>query len=105
LNDINASSVSVEDDECSGQPSTSKTAENVELIHEDHRQTIHQLADTAGISYGVHQDILMKNLNVHHIAMKFGPPTLDKRSKTATRKRVLSYKRRLMRTQLLSLGP
>jgi hypothetical protein len=22
-----------------------------ELIHEDHRQTIHQLADTAGISY------------------------------------------------------
>jgi hypothetical protein len=32
--------VSVEDDECSGQPSTSKTTENAEkiweLIHEDH---------------------------------------------------------------------
>jgi hypothetical protein len=24
-----------------------------ELIHEDHRQTIHELADTDGISYGV----------------------------------------------------
>jgi hypothetical protein len=44
------------------QPSTSKTRENVEqiweLIHEDHCQTIHELADTVGISYGVCQEIL-----------------------------------------------
>jgi hypothetical protein len=41
--------VSVEDDERSGRPSTSKTTENVEkireLIHEDRRQPIHELAD------------------------------------------------------------
>jgi hypothetical protein len=44
-----AGRVSVEDDECSGWPSTSKMTKNVEkirgLIHEDHRWTIHELAD------------------------------------------------------------
>jgi hypothetical protein len=38
-------------------PSTSKMIENVEkiqeLIHEDRRQTIHELAHIGGISYGV----------------------------------------------------
>jgi hypothetical protein len=38
--------MSVEDDELSGLRSTSKTTENIEeiqeLIHEDHRQTIHE---------------------------------------------------------------
>jgi hypothetical protein len=51
--------VSVEDDESSGQPRTNKTTENAgrirELIHEDRRQTIHEIAVTAGISYGVRQ--------------------------------------------------
>jgi predicted transcriptional regulator YdeE len=71
--------VSVEDDERSGLPSTSKTTENVEkileLIHEDHRQTIHELADTIGIryEYGVCQEVLTENLNVHYIAVKFVP--------------------------------
>jgi hypothetical protein len=49
-----ASWLSVEDDECSGQPSTSKSAVNVEkireLIHEDCHRTIHELEDTVGIS-------------------------------------------------------
>jgi hypothetical protein len=57
---------------CSGQPSISKMAENVErireVIHENHRQTIHELTDTAGISYGVSQEILTENLNMRHIA-------------------------------------
>jgi hypothetical protein len=48
--------VSVED-ECSGQQSTSKMTENVEkiqeLIHKDCLWTIHEHADTIGISYGV----------------------------------------------------
>jgi transposase len=52
-----ADRVSIEDDERSGQPSTSKTTENVErireLVHEDCHQTIHELAHTVGISYGV----------------------------------------------------
>jgi predicted ArsR family transcriptional regulator len=62
-----ASRESVEDDEPSGQPSTSKMTENAEkireLVHEDRRQTIHELADTVGISYGVCQEILTGNLN------------------------------------------
>jgi hypothetical protein len=64
--------MSVEDDEHSGWPSVSKTTENVEkireLIHEDHRWTIHELTDTCGISYGVRQEILTENLNMSHIA-------------------------------------
>jgi ribosomal protein S25 len=60
--------VSVQDDEHSGRPSTTKTTENVEkireLIHEDRHETIHELADTVGISYGVCQEILTENLNM-----------------------------------------
>jgi hypothetical protein len=67
--------VSVEDDEYSGQPRTSKTTENVkrirQLINEDHRRTIHELADTIGMSYGVRQEILTKNLNMRRIGAKF----------------------------------
>jgi hypothetical protein len=72
--------VSVEDDECSGRPSISKTTENVEkireLIHEDRRWTIHELADTIRISYGVCQEMLPENLNMRHIAAKFVPRLL-----------------------------
>jgi hypothetical protein len=64
--------VSAADDECSGRPSTRKTTENVEkireLIYEDRRQTIHDLTDTAEISYGVCQEILTENLNMHRTA-------------------------------------
>jgi hypothetical protein len=63
-----ASRVSVEDDERLGQPSISKTTENVEtireLLHEDHHQTIHELADTGVIHYGVFQETLTENLNM-----------------------------------------
>jgi hypothetical protein len=62
-----AGRVSAEDDKCWGQPSTSKTTENVEktreLVHENRRRTIHELSDTVGISYGVCQ-ILTENLNM-----------------------------------------
>jgi hypothetical protein len=48
-----AGQVSVEDDERSGRPGTSKTTENVEkireIIHENRRRTIHELADTVGM--------------------------------------------------------
>jgi hypothetical protein len=57
--------VFVEEDECSGQPSTHRIIENVEkireLIHNDCHQTIHEFADTAGISYGVCQENLTEN--------------------------------------------
>jgi hypothetical protein len=74
-----ASWVSVEDDKHSGRPSTSKTTENVEkireLIHEDRRWTIYELADTAGISYGICQ-ILTANFNMHCTAAKCVPRIL-----------------------------
>jgi transposase len=67
-----AGRASVEDDECSGRPRTSKTTENVEkireLIREERCRTIHELADTVGISYGVFQGILTENLNMCRIA-------------------------------------
>jgi hypothetical protein len=57
-----------------------QTTENVdkipELIHKDHRQTIHEPADTNGINYAVCQEIATDNLNMH--AAKFVQPTLDK---------------------------
>jgi hypothetical protein len=69
-----------EDDERSGRPSTSKTTKNFEkiseLIHEDRCQTIHELADTVGISYGVCQEILKENLNMPRTATKFAPQLL-----------------------------
>jgi hypothetical protein len=52
-----AGRVSAKDDKRSGQPSTSKTIENVEkireLIYKKRRRTIHELADTTRIIYGV----------------------------------------------------
>jgi hypothetical protein len=72
-----ASRVSLEGDERSGWPSTSETAENVEkiqeLIHENRRRTVHELADTVGISYGVGQEIVTENLNMRRITVKFVP--------------------------------
>jgi hypothetical protein len=72
--------VSVQDDKRSGRPSTDQTTENIEkiweLIHEDRRQKIHQLADTIGISYGVCQEILTENSNMRCIAAKFVPRLL-----------------------------
>jgi hypothetical protein len=75
-----AGRMSIEDDECSGRPSTSKTTENVEKIRElihDRRRTIHELADTAGVSYGVFQEILRKFEDVPP-CREVCSPTLDK---------------------------
>jgi hypothetical protein len=67
-----AGRLSVEDNERSERPNTSKMTENVkknrEIIHEDRRRTIPELADTAGISYVVCQEILTENLNMCRIA-------------------------------------
>jgi hypothetical protein len=67
-----ADQMSVEEDKRSGRPSTNKTTENTEKIRElnseDRRRTIHELADTDGISYGVCQEMLSENMNMCHIA-------------------------------------
>jgi hypothetical protein len=69
---LKAGRVSVEEDELSGRPSTSRmieiVEENRELIHEDRRGTIHELADTVGVSYGVCHEILTENLNMHRVS-------------------------------------
>jgi hypothetical protein len=39
-----------------------------ELIKEDSRRTIHELTDTAGISYGVCQETSTENLKMRHNA-------------------------------------
>jgi hypothetical protein len=63
--------VSVEDDKLSGQQAPAKRQKMLkkmwELINENCHQTIHELTDTTGISYGVCQ-ILTENLNMHHTA-------------------------------------
>jgi hypothetical protein len=65
--------------EHSGEPS-SKTTENAEkiweLIHENCCRTVHDIAGAVWISYGVCQEILTENLNMHCIAMKFVPRLL-----------------------------
>jgi hypothetical protein len=75
-----AGQVSVEDDERSGRPSTNKTTENIknirEFIHEDRSRTIHELADTAGNSYGVCQEIVAGNFNMRRFAAKVVPRLL-----------------------------
>jgi hypothetical protein len=53
-----------------------KCWKNREIIHEDRRRIIHELADTVGISYGVCQEILRENLNMSRIAAKFVPRLL-----------------------------
>ena len=71
---------SIEDDERSGRPATSKIHENVEkvreLVLEDRRRTIRQLCDMVGISYGVCQEILTQDLNMRRVAAKFVPRLL-----------------------------
>jgi hypothetical protein len=52
-----------------------------EFINEDHRQTIHELVDTVGISYGVCQEILTGNLNKNHTAKMFVPLSLENNQK------------------------
>jgi hypothetical protein len=58
------------------QQMTENIKKILEFIHEDHCQTIHELTDTVGISYGVCQEILTENLNVCYIAAKFVPRLL-----------------------------
>ena len=76
---------SVEDDERSGRPCTSTTAENVEkirqIIHGDRRLTICEICDMVGISFGVCQAILTDNLNMRRIAAKFVPRLLTSHQK------------------------
>ncbi|XP_041379455.1 protein GVQW3-like [Gigantopelta aegis] len=71
---------SLDDDKRPSRPSTSSTPENVEtirqLVHEDHRRSINDIAAIIDVSYGTVQAILTSDLNMHHIAAKFVPRLL-----------------------------
>jgi hypothetical protein len=47
-----------------------------ELFHEDRRRTTDEFRDTAGICYGVCQEILTENSNMHRTAAEFVPRVL-----------------------------
>ncbi|CAK9833986.1 Protein GVQW3 [Anthophora retusa] len=59
---------SVEDDKRSGRPSTSKTDENIakieEMLSENRKLTIRELAEDLNIAYGSVQDVLVSDLGL-----------------------------------------
>jgi hypothetical protein len=67
--------ISVKDADHSGHPMASKTDENMdkvkELVFENRKITIHEVANMLAISFGSVQSNLKDNLPVHHTAMKF----------------------------------
>jgi hypothetical protein len=71
---------SVDDDERSGRPSTSTTPENVANVREailaDRRQTIHDICEIVGLSYGTVQRILLGSLNMRRTSTRFVPRLL-----------------------------
>ena len=76
---------SVDDDECSGRPSTSTTPENRGKVREailaDRRQTMHYVCEIVGLSYGTVQRILVGNLNERRISATFVPRLLSDNQK------------------------
>ena len=71
----------VEDDERPGRHSTSTTDENVEKVKEmvmnDCRITIREIADDVGISIGSCHDIFSNVLDMKRVAAKFVPKLLN----------------------------
>ena len=71
---------SVEDEERSGRPSTSKTQENVErlseMIRSNRRLIIREISEDLNISYGSIQNILTTDLNMRRVSAKFLPRVL-----------------------------
>jgi len=72
---------SVEDRKHSGRLSTCTTPEMTAKVHEvileDTRQTIHDVCNRVGLSYGSRQCILADELNMRRIAAKFIPCLLN----------------------------
>jgi phage antirepressor YoqD-like protein len=76
---------SVDDAKCSGHPSMHNTDENVdrvqELVHENRRITVREVAKMLGISYESVQIVLKDNLYMCRIAAKFMPCLLSEEQK------------------------
>ena len=75
----------VEDGERSGRPSTSTTDENVEKVKEmvmnDRRITIREVADDVGISIGLCHEIFSNVSGMKRVAAKFVPKLLNFKQK------------------------
>jgi len=71
---------SVDDDEHTGRPTSCTTSETVariqELIRQDRRRTIRDIAEEVEVGYGTCQRVLMKELGMHRVAAKFVPRIL-----------------------------
>ena len=76
---------SVNDDEHSGRLLTSTTPENIAKVRQailaDRRQTIHDVCEIVGMSYGTVQRILADNLNMRRISARFVPRVLSNNQK------------------------
>lgn len=77
----------VESDERSGRPTSSRNAENIEavrqLVKEDRRLTVRELSDDLGISIGSCHMILTEDLGMRRVAAKFVPRLLTADQKEA----------------------
>ncbi|XP_015922448.1 protein GVQW3-like [Parasteatoda tepidariorum] len=71
---------SIEDDERSGRPSTSKTDENIdkvkEILFNNSKLTIREIAEGLNIAYISVQDILVNDLGFRRVATKLVPKDL-----------------------------
>ena len=70
-----------EDDERSGRPSTSKTDENInkmrEMLINNRKLTIRELAEDLNIACGSIQDIVVNGLGLRRVAAKLVPKELN----------------------------
>jgi len=71
---------SVDDDERTWRPTSCTTPETVtriqELLRQDRRRTVHDIAEEVGIGYGTCQRVLTEELGMHRVTAKFVPRIL-----------------------------
>jgi hypothetical protein len=71
---------SVDDDESTGRPTICTTPENVarikELIRQDRRRTIRDIAEEVEVFYGTCQRVLTEGFGMQRVAVKFVPRIL-----------------------------
>ena len=77
--------MSVESDECSGKPCTSRNQLMIDKVHSamlDKQQlTIRQLSKELGLSFGSEEPIMTEDLGMKCISMKFVPKLLTVKQK------------------------
>ena len=70
----------IDDDEHTGRPTSCTTAETVariqELIRQDRRRTIRNIAEEVEVGYGTCQRVPMEELGMHRVAANFVPRIL-----------------------------